>query len=243
MEIGGESAARHAGGMLAPWCERETAEDIVITLGAKAVDWWDEVTPVTHSDTLVVARPRNRAELTHFSRRTYGLARICRGELSVLEPGLSERFAQALFCCKEAHLDSCRALRDMAAKITELGGEICLGASAPNRVDLDCTGVNAHLKMLRPVRGEMVILHCPEIKITRPVWLLHPHIPIYIVPQENSRYMVGATVIESSSSRSPTVWALSWLLSAAYALHPAFAKATVVETGAGLWPVFPDNLP
>ena len=122
---------------VAPWCERETAEDIVITLGAKAVDWWDEVTPVTHSDTLVVARPRNRAELTHFSRRTYGLARICRGELSVLEPGLSECFAQALFCCKEAHLDSCRALQDMAAKITELGGEICLGASAPNRVDLE----------------------------------------------------------------------------------------------------------
>ncbi len=57
--IGGEGTARHAGGMLAPWCERETAEDIVVTLGAKATDWWDEVTPVTRSGTLVVARPRS----------------------------------------------------------------------------------------------------------------------------------------------------------------------------------------
>ncbi|TMV83618.1 FAD-dependent oxidoreductase [Thioclava sp. BHET1] len=33
------------------------------------------------------------------------------------------------------------------------------------------------------------------------------------------------------------------LLSAAYTLHPAFAEAELVETGAGLRPAFPDNLP
>ena len=33
------------------------------------------------------------------------------------------------------------------------------------------------------------------------------------------------------------------LLSAAYAVHPAFGEARIVEFGAGLRPAFPDNLP
>jgi glycine oxidase len=33
------------------------------------------------------------------------------------------------------------------------------------------------------------------------------------------------------------------LLNAAYALHPAFAEADIVEFGSDLRPAFPDNLP
>ena len=33
------------------------------------------------------------------------------------------------------------------------------------------------------------------------------------------------------------------LLNAAYALHPAFGEAEIVELGADLRPAFPDNLP
>ena len=33
------------------------------------------------------------------------------------------------------------------------------------------------------------------------------------------------------------------LLGAAYCLHPAFAEAEIVETGVGIRPAFPDNLP
>ncbi len=33
------------------------------------------------------------------------------------------------------------------------------------------------------------------------------------------------------------------LLSAAYALHPAFGEAEIVEIGTGVRPAFPDNLP
>jgi len=33
------------------------------------------------------------------------------------------------------------------------------------------------------------------------------------------------------------------LLGAAYAVHPAFAEARIVEFGSGLRPAFPDNLP
>jgi glycine oxidase len=33
------------------------------------------------------------------------------------------------------------------------------------------------------------------------------------------------------------------LLNTAYALHPAFAEARIVETGTGIRPAFPDNVP
>ena len=40
-----------------------------------------------------------------------------------------------------------------------------------------------------------------------------------------------------------TVRAALELLGAAYALHPAFAEAEIVEAGAGVRPAFPDNVP
>jgi glycine oxidase len=54
--------------------------------------------------------------------------------------------------------------------------------------------------------------------------------------------MIGATSIESEDDRVSVRSALE-LLSAAYAVHPAFGEARIVELGAGLRPAFPDNLP
>ncbi|TIV04036.1 MAG: FAD-dependent oxidoreductase, partial [Mesorhizobium sp.] len=39
----GGNASWFAGGMLAPWCERESAEQPVLDLGRDAADWWDAV--------------------------------------------------------------------------------------------------------------------------------------------------------------------------------------------------------
>ena len=36
----GTGASGFAGGMLAPWCERENAEEPVLALGRSAADWW-----------------------------------------------------------------------------------------------------------------------------------------------------------------------------------------------------------
>jgi glycine oxidase len=54
--------------------------------------------------------------------------------------------------------------------------------------------------------------------------------------------MIGATSIESEDKGMSLRSALE-LLSAAYALHPAFGEARIVEFGAGLRPAYPDNLP
>ena len=96
---------------------------------------------------------------------------------------------------------------------------------------------------LRGVKGEMLVIRCPDVTLTRPVRLLHPRMPLYIVPRGDGVYMLGATMIESEDSSRITARSMLELLSAAYALNPAFGEAEVLEIGVDLRPAFPDNLP
>ncbi|WP_281955287.1 FAD-dependent oxidoreductase [Pseudophaeobacter arcticus] len=237
------SVARFAGGMLAPFCERESAEEEVITLGSRAFEWWAKITPVHRRGTLVVAPARDRAELSRFAQRTRGHQLLGSSDIAELEPALSGRFASGLFFKDEAHLDPRRALVDLAKTVETLGGQILYDTPAPRRVDLDCTGIAAALPALRPVRGEMALLHCDGVEISRTLRLLHPRIPLYLVPRGDQHFMIGGTMVESASTRAPTLRSVSELLSAAFALHPSFGEASVVELGAGLRPAFADNLP
>ena len=60
-----------AGGMLAPWCEGESAPLAVVERGAKAIDWWSRHVPgVARNGTLVVAAPRDVGEIDRFAART-----------------------------------------------------------------------------------------------------------------------------------------------------------------------------
>ena len=69
-----------AGGMLAPWCEAECAEEPVLRLGRTAIDWWDRHgARVQRHGTLVVTPARDRRELDRFARRPHHrLPRPCR---------------------------------------------------------------------------------------------------------------------------------------------------------------------
>jgi glycine oxidase len=87
-----------------------------------------------------------------------------------------------------------------------------------------------------------VIVETQEIALSRPVRLIHPRWPLYIIPRANHQFMIGATSIEREDDGLSVRSALE-LLSAAYAVHPAFGEARIVEIGSGLRPAFPDNLP
>lgn len=233
----------YAGGMLAPWCEGESAAPEVVRLGIGAKAWWRQFTKVEDRGTLVLTPPRDRAELTRFARRTTNHRLIEAAELAQLEPALAGRFAQALFFEDEAHLDPRQALIDLSKAVQALGVEIYYGTPAPAHVDVDCRGMAAPLPGLRPVRGEMALIEAPEVEITRTLRLLHPRIPVYLVPRGKGIYMIGATMIESSSWRQITLRSLLELLGACFALHPALGEASVIETGTGLRPAFADNMP
>jgi glycine oxidase len=205
---------------------------------------------VRFKGTLVVAPPRDTAELKRFAARTEGHAQLTAEEIAALEPDLAGRFRAGLFFRDEAHLDPRRALLGLADKHAEMGVRIFLGRTEPptgmafDRV-IDCTGMAATgtLPELRGVRGEMLYLETPEVSLTRPVWLIHPRFPVYVVPRGDGLFMVGATMIESAAEGPVTARSLMELLSAAYALHPAFGEARVVETASGVRPAYPDNLP
>lgn len=237
-----------AGGMLAPWCERESAEQDVVDLGVQSAAWWDHrVSSVRRNGTLVLASGRDTAELKRFARRTSEFERVDGQRIEQMEPDLAGRFAEGLFFPKEAHLDPRKAIKELALRFVEAGGEIRFGADIVPDADrvVDCRGLAARdaLPDLRGVKGEMIVLHSSEIRLSRPVRLLHPRHPLYVVPRENGLFMLGATMIESGDRSRVTVRSMLELLGAAYALHPAFAEAEIIETGVDARPAFPDNLP
>ena len=73
-ELGG-NASWLAGGMLAPFCEGESAPPSVVELGLRAIDWWDARVPgVVRAGTLVVAPPRDVGEIERFAARTTAMS-------------------------------------------------------------------------------------------------------------------------------------------------------------------------
>ena len=245
-EPGAHGCSWWAGGMLAPFCEGATSEPAVIRHGQRAAQDWAEVTEVIQQGSLVVTLDRDRAELDRFARRTTDHTRISGDALAALEPDLAQQGRAALFFTTESHLTPRRALADLVSALAARGILVERSEATPADIPgtvLDCRGLAADAPGLRGVRGEMVMLRTAEITLSRPVRLLHPRHPLYIVPRGDGVFMLGATQIESARRGPVTARALLELLSAGYALHPAFAEAEVIETGADLRPAFPDHVP
>jgi len=248
----GLGCSHFAGGMLGPWCESESAEPPLLELGIESLAFWTKTLAVAEqAGTLVVAAARDQPDLQQFARRALAFRRIGPAEIAELEPDLAGRFQAALYFPREAHLDPRAALAALAGRL-RLFENVSLhfganGASLPGSADwvIDCRGLAARdaLPDLRGVKGEMLILSTREVTLSRPVRFLHPRQSVYIVPRGDGRYMIGATVIENEEVGRITARAMLELLGAAYALHPAFAEAEILETGAALRPAFPDNLP
>ncbi|MCI4678693.1 FAD-dependent oxidoreductase [Rhodoblastus acidophilus] len=248
----GQGCSFHAGGMIAPWCEAESTEPIVASLGAEALEFWTRAAPLAERrGSLVVAPERDRAELVQFSRRTSHFTTLDRAGLAALEPDLAGNFSGALYFEEEAHLDPRAALAFLAKTLAAEPNVIFdYGVDATTLPDdcdwtLDCRGYAAKpdLAGLRGVKGEMMVLRSADIKLARPVRMLHPRHPVYVVPRADGTFMVGATMIENEERARVTARSLVELVNSAFAIHPAFGEAEVVETGSDLRPSFWDNLP
>jgi glycine oxidase len=247
----GGNASWLAGGMLAPFCEGESAPPSVAALGQGAIDWWASRVPgVVRAGALVVAPPRDASEIERFAARTSGWERVDEARIGALEPDLAGRFRKGLFFAAEGHVDPRRALGALAARLKRLGAELIfgqdgLGPAADADVVVDCRGFAARpdLPELRGVRGEMIRVRAREVSLTRTVRLLHPRFPLYVVPRANGEYMIGATMVESAEKSGVSVRSAIELMSAAYALHPAFGEAEILEMSADVRPAFPDNEP
>ncbi len=249
------AASRFAGAMLAPYCEAEAAPPLVQQLGLEGLRLWRAAYPgVVQKGSLVVATSRDRAELVRFARMTEGHRPIESAEMEALEPELAGRFFRGLYFPDEAHVSPRAALAFLVSELKRLGAEVRFSDPVPEPVwqaaaagepVIDCRGYGGRgaLGDLRGVRGEMVVLRAPDVQLSRPVRLLHPRFPIYVVPWGEGLFMVGATMIERDDMGAVTVRSALELLGTAFAVHPGFAEAEIVELGAGVRPAFPDNVP
>ena len=244
-----DSTSHFAGGMLAPWCEAEASEPVIGRLGMRSLDLWRQHFPQTpFNGSLVVAHARDRADFERFAKLTTNHRRLDARALTELEPALEGRFRDALFYPDEGHVEPRRVLPELHAAIAKAGGIIKFN-SDPSAGDLDgividCRGMAARDTQpdLRGVKGEMIVIETSEVALARPVRLIHPRFPIYIIPRGDGRFMLGATSIESEDTGVSVRSALE-LLGAAYVVHPAFGEARILEFGSGQRPAFPDNLP
>lgn len=180
--------------------------------------------------------------------------------LRELEPGVADRFTQGLYLPNEGQLDNRQLLDALASELTplkvnchwhteidpsELRKQTCYKAV------IDCRGTGAKEawstgdkpNSLRGVRGEVIRLYAPEVKLRRPTRLIHPRYPIYIAPKENDVYVVGATEIESDDLSEMSVRSAMELLSAVYTVHSGFAEARILEMATQCRPTLKNNLP
>lgn len=185
-------------------------------------------------------------------------------QLKQLEPDLPESFQLGVHLRAEGQLDN-RALYQVSAQALSASRVECRFNTPIERIDnnhlfyagqqqsfdwvIDCRGLGAHgsqagaLPQLRGVRGEVIRLHAPEVKLTRPIRLMHPRYPLYIVPKPNNEFVIGATEIESNDDSNISVRSTLELLSAAYSLHHGFAEARILECLTSCRPALPDNEP
>lgn len=267
------SAARVAAAMLAPLAESAVSEPAIVRMGQYAMRRWPELLttlpqPVffQQNGSLIVWHRQDGAHAASLHDkflRTQGLLpdlptaqSLDDAQLAQREPALAGRFHQGLYLPGEGQLDNRQLLAALLARMQQLGvathwhspralGDFSPGAPGEPDLVLDCRGLGARgdWPALRGVRGEVIRVHSPEVTLQRPTRLVHPRYPAYIVPKEGHVFVIGATAIESDDLSPASVRSTLELLSAAYAMHPGFAEARILEIATQCRPALPDNNP
>jgi glycine oxidase len=183
-----------------------------------------------------------------------------------LEPALSEEIAAAVLRPEEASIDN----RALTAAVLEAarrsGAEFFPGSavSAIRREGNRCKGLTLQNEKVeakwtiiaagcfsgaiegavayapvRPAKGQMAALRADDLKIERVLWSEK----IYLVPRNDGRILVGATVEHVGFDKRVTAGGIERILSAALELAPGLKNARIEETWAGLRPDSQDHLP
>ena len=261
---GKEAAAYIAAAMLAPLAEAIDATSLVTALGRQSVARWRRLLEqlpervfLQQAGSLVVWHAQDKPLAHQFEQQ---LSRAWGGDcpaqwwqaaqLASEEPQLAGRFQTGLYLPDEGQLENRQVLSALGAAL-EREKVDCRWHSevSPQQLAgqfdwlLDCRGFGAKAdwnaaqgSRLRGVRGEVARVYAPEVSLRRPVRLLHPRYPLYIAPKPDHRFVIGATQLESESGAPASVRSGLELLSALYAVHPAFGEAQILELSSGLRP-------
>jgi glycine oxidase len=92
---------------------------------------------------------------------------------------------------------------------------------------------------IEPIKGQMIALAVPTGFVQRATWVPGA----YLVPRDDGRLLVGATVESAGFDERVTAQGVHELLHAALAAAPSLAGFSITESWAGLRPGTPDGLP
>jgi glycine oxidase len=219
------------------------------------------------SGTMILSHPQDQAEWNLYSRRlliqcevgSLDYQSLVHDDLIALEPELS-KFDTGYYFPQEAHIDSQSLIKSLKNHLQEQGvkfffntpissieARLIISPSSSYKFDwvFDCRGLGAQsvFSDLRPVRGELMALHAPDVHLNRPIRLLHPRYSLYIVPRPGDIYLVGASEIEAEDYSPISVRTTLELLTAAYYVHPGFIEARLINTVTHCRPTLSTHLP
>lgn len=104
-----------------------------------------------------------------------------------------------------------------------------------------------HQLPVRPVKGQMFAVDGRRRSAMRQIEPVLNRVVLsrscYIIPRDDGRLLVGATVEEVGFREGPTPRGMAGLMSAAAALVPLIDDLPLVETWAGFRPATPDHMP
>lgn len=251
-----------AGGMMAPYSEIETLPLNFVQTGVKGIELWKKILrtedgfTLNENGSLFVSHPSDEVYLNRFAahlKSANGKWRwVNDKEIEELEPNLARRFHKGLYIPEEAHIVPLRALEMLFERFIFYGGELKKQEVEPEDLSqeydwvIDCRGYAPQADQnLRGIKGEIILLQNEEFSLQRPVRLMHPRYPLYIVPRPNHIFAVGATAIENAEEDDGLVTLRSAmeLMSACYSLHPSFGEAKVLDMSSGIRAAYQDNLP
>ncbi|MDM8530351.1 glycine oxidase ThiO [Anaerolineales bacterium HSG25] len=94
--------------------------------------------------------------------------------------------------------------------------------------------------LIQPIKGQILTL---QMSTTEPI-VKRPMIgPVYLVPRQDGRLIVGTTVEEAGFDLQPTAGGVYHILRKAHTILPAIVDLPILELHAGLRPTGPKRLP
>lgn len=243
-----DNASLMAGGMLAPYSEIEHMNLRWMKAGLKSIETWKNIkldTGFEQNGSLLIAHPEDRYILERFKTHLPAEKQTSQN-VQDHEKQLSEHHKNGIFLSEEAHLDPAKTMKALCNHLKNHQNVTLKIETAPANIEgiiIDCRGMAADDRDIRGVKGETLLVRNTEFSLKRPVRLMHPRYPLYIIPRNSNIFMIGATVIESNDNENVSLRSGMELMSALYSLHHSFGEAEIIDIKAGIRPSYPDNLP
>lgn len=268
-----QAASHAAAGMLAPLAEQLTSPamlDLCLRSRWLYPEWTAKLEALTGVETGylpcgILAPVYNEPNTTQANKGN--AVWLDRQAVHLYQPGLSDRVVGGWWYPEDGQVDSRCLMRSLLQAARTLGVEIKEGVRVKaiqqrqgrvNSILTDVGQLEAEQYVLaagswssklmplptRPVKGQMLSLRMPQ-KLHQPFPLervLYGD-EIYLVPRQDGRLIVGATVEEVDWTPFNTPKGIQSLLEKATQLYPAAADWQIEEFWWGFRPATPDELP